>query len=310
MQIVLSIAPVFVLICLGYALRRGGIPSTEFWNLNDRLVYFLLMPSLFFVRISTADLSDASLLPLAGTLYIGLFAALVFGIIAARSIRTTAPVTTTVFQGTGRFNTFIGLAVAEALYGAPGLQISVLAAAVLVPVVNTSIISLFAIYLPQPGRRPVVTAILGLATNPLILSILAGIAANLAGWGEVPVLHNTLEILGVAALPIMLLCVGANLKLRGLTGEALPILLTVIGKLLLFPAVVIVAALLLGLSPLQAQVALILSALPTGAAAYTLARQLGGDAPLMAAVITVQTVISFLTMPLWIALGERLFLSL
>ena len=49
MNILISIAPVFVLICLGYALRRGGIPSTEFWNLNDRLVYFLLMPALFFV---------------------------------------------------------------------------------------------------------------------------------------------------------------------------------------------------------------------------------------------------------------------
>ena len=67
-------------------------------------------------------------------------------------------------------------------------------------------------------------------------------------------------------------------------------------------------ALAVGLTPMQAQVALIYGALPTGVAAYTLARQLGGDAPLMAAMITVQTLVSFLTMPLWIALGEALFL--
>ena len=54
--IALSIAPIFLLIVTGYGLRRGGIPSEEFWLLNDRLVYFVLMPALFFVRISEADL--------------------------------------------------------------------------------------------------------------------------------------------------------------------------------------------------------------------------------------------------------------
>jgi predicted permease len=51
LTVALALAPVFLLICTGYALRRGGIPSEEFWNLNDRLVYFVLMPALFFVRI-------------------------------------------------------------------------------------------------------------------------------------------------------------------------------------------------------------------------------------------------------------------
>ena len=38
--IALSIAPIFLLIVTGYALRRGGIPSEEFWTLNDRLCLF------------------------------------------------------------------------------------------------------------------------------------------------------------------------------------------------------------------------------------------------------------------------------
>jgi malonate transporter and related proteins len=308
LNIILSIAPVFVLICLGYLLRRGGIPSIEFWNLNDRLVYFLLMPALFFVRISTADLSGATLIPLAGTLYAGFFLALGFGVLAGRMLRREGPVTTSIMQGAGRFNTFIALAVAEALYGVAGLQIAVLAAALLVPVVNLSVVSLFAVMLPQPGKRPVLVALKGLAMNPLILSILAGIAANLMGFGEIPVLHDTLSILGAAALPIMLLCVGANLKLRGLSADALPILASGLGKLVLFPAVVAGLALAIGLDPMQAQIALIYGALPTGVAAYTLARQLGGDAPLMAAMITVQTLVSFATLPVWIALGETLFL--
>ena len=46
--ILLSIAPIFLLIVLGHLLRRGGIPSFDFWNLNDKLVYWVLFPSLLF----------------------------------------------------------------------------------------------------------------------------------------------------------------------------------------------------------------------------------------------------------------------
>ena len=46
--VLLSIAPVFALIVLGHVLRRVGIPSTEFWNINDKLVYWVLFPAVGF----------------------------------------------------------------------------------------------------------------------------------------------------------------------------------------------------------------------------------------------------------------------
>jgi hypothetical protein len=303
LSIALAIAPIFLLICTGYALRRGGIPSEEFWNLNDRLVYFVLMPALFFVRISEADLSGPGLLRYAGTLYFGFFTAILFGVVAALWLRRGGAVGTSVIQGTGRFNTFIGLAVAEALYGAEGLQIAVLGAALLVPVVNLTVVSLFAVFLPRPGGRAVRGAILALLTNPLILSILAAIGFNAAGLAPIPVISETLGVLGQAALPIMLLCVGASLKLRGLSADALPVALSAIGKLAVFPLATIAAAAAFGLDPLAASVALIYGALPTGVAAYTLSRQLGGDAPLMATMITIQTLLAFAVMPVWLTLA-------
>jgi predicted permease len=307
MMIALSIAPIFLLICTGYALRRGGIPSEEFWILNDRLVYFVLMPALFFVRISEADLSDPNLISFAGTLYAGFFVATAAGTAVAILLRYPAPQATSILQGAGRFNTFVALAVAEALYGAPALQLAVLGAAVLVPVVNLAAVSLFAILLPRPGSPVLLGAAKSLATNPLVLTILAAAGVNLMGWAPIPVLQETLSVLGQAALPIMLLCVGASLKLRGLQADWLPMALAAAGKLVLFPAVILGMALALGLPPLTAQVALIYGALPAGVAAYTLARQLGGDAPLMAAMITVQTLLAFALMPLWLTLGERVF---
>ncbi|MCQ0092255.1 AEC family transporter [Roseovarius sp. M141] len=297
LTIFLAIAPVFALILMGYGLRRGGIPSTEFWNLNDRLVYWVLMPALFFAKISAADLSgglgDYALL-----LYAGFFAAIFCGWLFGR--RVPAPQASSLLQGSARFNTFIGLAIAEAVFGTKGLQIAVLGSALLVPVVNITVVTLMTRQLGGGGK----SILRGLIRNPLILSIFAGVLFNLAGLNEVPVLHEIARILGSAALPIMLLCVGANLKLRGLSGSVQIIGLSMLGKFLINPIAVILAAWFLGPDPLTLQIALIFAALPTGVASYTLAREMRGDAPLMAAIITTQTLLSFVTLPLTLLIGQ------
>lgn len=297
LTIFLAISPVFAIILMGYGLRRGGIPSIEFWNFNDRLVYRVLMPALFFAKISAADLGGG-LSDYAFLLYAGFFAAIFCGWLLGHGIQ--APQASSLVQGSARFNTFIGLAIAEAVYGAQGLQLAVLGSALLVPVVNITVVTLMARQLGGGGKLILV----GLVKNPLILSICAGALFNLAGLSDVPVLHETARLLGNAALPIMLLCVGANLKLRGLSRSKRTIGYSMVGKFLISPIAVILAALVLSSDPLLVQVALIFAALPTGAASYTLAREMRGDAPLMAAIITMQTLLSFITLPLTLLLGQ------
>lgn len=298
-----AIAPTFLLILIGYALRRGGIPSVEFWNLNDRLVYWVLMPALFFSKISGADLGAAPLGGFAGILYAGFFGATAFGWLAQRLAGLAPAQGTDVIQGSARFNTFAGLAIAEALYGAPGLQTAVLGSAILVPVVNVTMVTLLATMLGRRGGSRFGATLRELGRNPLILSILAGLAFNFAGFHHLPVLHDTVALLGQGALPIMLLAVGANLHLRGIGAKLGPVTLAAIGKLVVFPAVVIGAVLLVQPPQVVAQVAIIYAALPVAVSAYTLARQLGGDAPLMAAMISAQTLLAFFTIPATLALA-------
>lgn len=305
--ITLSIAPVFLLILLGYGLRRGGIPSAEFWNLNDRLVYWVLMPALFFAKISTADLGAGALGGFAAMLYAGFFVATAFGLVAQRMAGLAAAQGSDVVQGSGRFNTFVGLAIAEALYGAGGLQMAVLGSALLVPVVNVTVVTILTLMHRRGGGNPMAATLRELATNPLILSILAGLAVNLAGLGGLPVLDETTNILGQGALPVMLLCVGANLKLRGMRAALLPMGIAALGKLVVFPLVVVAVALALGVGGTVVEVAVIYGALPTAVAAYSLARQFGADTTLMAAIITAQTLLAFVTIPLTLVLAAALY---
>lgn len=134
--------------------------------------------------------------------------------------------------------------------------------------------------------------------NPLIVACALGWSLSLSGIGLHALAEDTLEIIGRAALPLGLLAVGAALKPEAVRGHAGPILLASLVQFLLKP---LTAALLItttGLAGVAAAVVLIGFITPTAPSAYILARQLGGDTESMASIITFQTLLAFLFMPL------------
>lgn len=307
LQILLSIAPIFALIVLGHVLRRNGIPSLEFWNVNDKLVYWVLFPALLFYKVSTISLSGAQVVPHALVMFGALACSLLFALVAARLAGYDGALGSSLMQGCARHNTFIALAVSERVFGAEGLAVAALTTALLLPVTNICVVTLMVAMIHGDAEGGVARAIArDLARNPLLLAVLAGIAWNLGGLGAMPVLHDSAQILGAAALPVMLLCVGANIRVRAMAAALGPLALSMVGRMVVFPATVIGLALALQLPPAAALVALVYGAVPTAPGGFTLARQMGGDAPVMAGMITLQTVVAFVTLPLTLALGYRL----
>jgi len=307
LHILLSIAPIFILIVLGHLLRRGGIPSFEFWNLNDRLVYWVLMPALLFQKTSTIQLDPGVVGAYAVVILGGFAAAVLFSLLAGRLAGFAGPVNSSVLQGAARHNTFIALAVAERLYGIDGLAIAAVATSLLIPTTNVTMVTAMVWMVRGPDEQRILTSILrDLARNPLILSVGGGVAWNLLGSGPIPVVHDVAALLGAAALPVVLLCVGANIRVRAMTASTKPLIVSSLGKLVVFPLAIVTLAQLMGLSQTETMIALLFGAVPTASSAYTLARQLGGDAQLMAAIVTVQTAVAIVTLPLTVALAERL----
>ncbi len=306
LDILLSIAPIFLLLVLGYWLRRGGIPSVEFWNLNDRLVYWVLFPALLFNNTSTIELSGDLLSAFAVVIYTGFGSAVIFALVSSLLFRLDGATASSVLQGAARHNSFIALAVAERLIGAEGLALAALVTALLIPVTNITVVTLMVLLIRGGGNLgAVLRAVLrDLARNPLLIAVFLGIAANLLGATAIPIVHDMTKILGAAALPIMLLCVGANIRLRAMASAGLPVVLSVVGKQLVFPAMILVAAQFVPLSDVALLVLIFYGAAPTAASAYTLARQMGGNAPVMATIITLQTALSFITLPVTVMLVQ------
>ncbi|MGO2393359.1 MAG: AEC family transporter, partial [Halomonas sp.] len=208
---------------------------------------------------------------------------------------------TSVFQGAVRFNTYVGVAGAAALHGSLGATTAAVAVALMVPVVNVMCVASF-VGAGTLGSASLGKSVMALVKNPLILACLVGIGLNVSGIGLPGWSEATVGLLGRAALPLGLVAVGVALRPAALLRIDRGVLATNSVKLLLMPAFVLILTWILQLDPVSRDVALLFAALPTATSAYILARQLGGDAELMAAIITGQTLLAMLTLPLWLKL--------
>ncbi len=134
-------------------------------------------------------------------------------------------------------------------------------------------------------------------TNPLVVACALGAAINVSGLVPPGWAMATLEIIAKAALPVALLCVGAGLDLSIGRDHKAALALTCLLKLVVGPATAWAMGHAVGLGGLSLAVVIRFAAMPASPAAYVLARQLGGDAPLMAGILTIETAVAAITLP-------------
>ncbi len=307
-SISLSIIPIFLLLILGYGLRRKAFPTDSFWANADKVTYWILFPALLFYRTTTAPLGGEIVGSFSLALMGALCACSLFAVLASRLFKLSNGLSGAVFQGATRHNTFIAFATADMLFGNQGLLVAAVATSILVPPTNLFCVSALVTY--QGGhegklKRRLVQEII---RNPLLLAIAAGVTLNLTGIGTIPVIHDMADILSRAALPFALLCVGAGLRIRAMKTEYASLIIASVSKLLIFPAIMIGVIIFTGLDGIPAVVLVIYGAVPTASSGYALAKQLGSDAEATAAIITIQTLLSMATLPVSIAIASYYFL--
>lgn len=292
-----ALTPVFVLILLGYLFRRWHFPGDDFWVQAERFTYYVLFPAMLIFKLGQARVPPSAYGDIL-ILIVAMLAAMSLLLVALQWFwRWPGPVFSSVFQGGIRFNSYVALAAAGMLLGDEGLSLIAIAVAVKVPLLNLLCILMFSLAAGSGTvhLRPVLKAIV---SNPLIIGSVVGMAWSYFQIGFHPLVAGILEPLSDLALPLGLMTVGAGLQLKALRGASMPFLVASTAKLLVFPVLTAALAILLGLDGLLVQVAILLAALPTATSSYILARQLGGDAPLMAGIISGQTLLAMVTIPL------------
>lgn len=297
---VAALLPVFLLIVLGHVLRRTQFLPDGFWPPAEKLTYYVTFPALLVTNLAGADFADLPAAPLAGVVAGATLinAALAVGL--GRFVTKSGPTRTSFFQGVMRPNTYFGLAAAAALYGEVGVTLTAVCIAAVVPLVN--LLSVTAMVAWAGRAAPGVWGLLRpILTNPLILACAAGIGLNLLGLGLPAGIDSTLDILGRAALPIGLLAVGAGLNLDALLAGRRAVFTSAAMKMGLLPLLAAAGAALAGFPATAAGVAVLYASLPCSPSAYVLSRQMGGDATLMAGIITAHTLMAALIVPINLA---------
>lgn len=304
----LHILPVLLVIAAGWTARRTGLMNDAGRAGIERTTYYLLFPSLIFLSLARTDFSAFPALPLGATLFSALLAMAAIVLLLRKPLSGWLAMDgasyTSLFQGATRWNTFIGLAVAGSLFGTDGLALVSVAIVAIVPMVNLICVLVLARY--AASEAPTAGLVLAaLLRNPFIWACALGLAANASGIPMAGPLATALDLLGSAAVATGLIAVGASLRLGALAQPAPPLLAASALKLLLMPAIGIAFALVYGVSGEALAVAIIALSVPTATNAYVLAREMGGDAPLMAEIITFQTALAMVTMPLWLLIVGR-----
>ncbi|MBC8344895.1 MAG: AEC family transporter [Candidatus Marinimicrobia bacterium] len=296
MIIISALLPVFGLIVLGYFLRYFALKNLLFWRRAEQLTYYILFPSLLISKLALNDDAETTFLPIIISLYLMLVVGSILTFIAWKIIHFDRPVFTSVFQGSIRFNSYIGLAVAGQLFGEKGIAVAAVIIGLLIPIINIICVIILAFF--NPKKRLNLQNTLGyIFRNPLILACAIGTSLNISGIGLPGDFNQILSSLGKLAVTFGLLTVGAGLKLRLITQSMEAVISSTFIRLILLPVFVFLITDLFQIDIVTRSVLILFSGLPTASSGYILARQMGGDAEVMAVIISVQSSMAAVTLP-------------
>jgi malonate transporter and related proteins len=286
--------PDFLLILSGFVLCRFTPLDRSVWDGVERLVYYVLFPVLLFNSILKSPLQPGQTLGLAAAGMLTVASGVVLALALGRWPGVPSRLHASGAQVAFRFNSFIALALSERLGGPQGLAWTALLIALCVPLCNVAAVWPLARHGGHAYHRELVR-------NPLILSTVLGLLANLAGLRFPDAVGTTLQRIGLAALPLGLMAAGAGLQFgRLMAAPGLAAALLSIRHAVL-PLVAIGLAWGFGLPPAQATIVVAFAALPTASSAYVLAARMGGDGPYVAGLVTVSTLLGMLSITAWLA---------
>jgi malonate transporter len=295
-----AIVPIFALILLGWWLRRQAWMPESFWIGAERLVYWVLFPALLCLSIGVVDTAQFPVGRIALALAAAILAMTSIALALGLASRLTPRQLTSVVQGCLRPNIYIGFAAVAALWPGPGAALFALAVAIAIPLVNLIAVVLLTRF--GDATAGWIATLRQIALNPIILGCVAGIALSLTGIRLPQPVADTLRLLGQASLPLALLSVGASLDFSLIRGARNALAAASLAKLAVLPALTWAACRWLGVDPLATAVCTLFNALPASPSSYVMARQMGGDHLLMAAILTLQTMLAALTLPVLLSL--------
>jgi hypothetical protein len=302
--------PVFLVMVAGYFLRRIGILNEEFIKSANKFNFKITLPALLFQDLAGADIRNHF-----DVRYV-LFCAVVTSIcfwsiwgLAKLFLKDKTMVGAFVqasFRGSAAV---LGLAFIQNIYGESGLAPLMILGAVPLYNIYSVIVLTFegskgTEKKEEDFRRNMLKAGKNVVTNPILLSILAGLIGSLAGFYDyAPVIvTKTISNFAVMASPLALVAIGAGFEGKKAIAKIKPTMIASLIKLVIQPLFFLTAAAAMGFRDQEMIAILIMLGSPTTASCYIMAKNMDNDGVLTSSVIVLTTLLSSVTLTAWIYL--------
>lgn len=293
--------PIFLMMLLGMLFRKLGWMDEVFAAKMNKFVFLVPLPVLLFEQLATVDFSEVwdikfILFCFVVTAISIMISTLISMLWKDRSIKGEF------IQATYRSSAaLLGIAFIQNIYGTAGMApLMIIGSVPLYNVMAVVVLSLF-----KPGNNSFDKALVkktlkGIATNPIIIGIVAGFVWSALKLPMPSILHKTVSSIGATATPMGLMSMGATFEMKKATSKIKPTLVAVFMKLVGFCAIFLPVAAMLGFRNEQLIAILVMLGSATTVSCFVMARNMGHEGTLSSGVIMMTTLLSAFTLTMWL----------
>lgn len=299
------VLPLFLCMALGYFLKWIKLYDDATLKTINKLVFKVFLPIYLFRSIYTTDLSAVFNPKLILFAVLGILAWFVFLMLVVPRIEKEDAKRGVMVQAMFRSNFVLyGLPVAVSLCGEENIGATSLMIGIVVPIFN--VLAVITLETFRGGKPSVAKMAKGIATNPLIIASVIGIAFYFLNIKLPTAVEKTVTDLGRVATPLALVALGGEFKFHKVKGNLKQLIIAVCGKLVISPLAIVAAGIVLGFRDEMLVPILLMSGAPAAVSSYTMAQQMGGDGELAGEIVVFTTALSILTIFLWVFVLKQL----
>lgn len=297
--------PIFLVMVLGWGLRRTGMLNEQFVATANKFNFDVTLPFLLFRDMSSVDIR--AVFDFRYVMFCAIASSVCFWAIwgLTKLFLKDKSMTGAFVQASFRSSAAVmGLAFIQNLYGQSAMGPLMIVGAV--PLYNIYSVLVLTFEGERKGQeKPIVKirkACVNILKNPIIISICLGLLASFLRVDFPVVVDKTVNSVAQMAMPLALVALGAGFEGRKALAKIKPALAASFLKLVAQPALLVPVAVALGFTGEKLIGILIMLASPTTPSCYIMAKNMNNDGTLTASVVVMTTLLASITLTGWIFL--------
>lgn len=301
------VLPIFLILSLGYIIKKlKMLDDATIQNMNS-VNFKVFLPALLFYNVYQTDLNamfNPKLLIFSAISVILVFLVLCITIPIIEKDNSKRGV---LIQGIFRSNFVIfGIPVTQALFGHDATGVASMLIAVIVPLFN--FLAVVSLEMFRGGKLNIKKIIEGILSNPLIIASVVGLLFITFGVTLPTPIEKSISDIAKIATPLAFILLGSTFKFSAFSGYIKQLLIGILGRLIIVPAIVLSFAAYLGFRNIELACLISIFSSPTAVSSYTMAEQMGGDSELAGQIVVFTSGLSVVTVFFWIFILKQLTL--